>query len=182
MANADPAAVIARLRRSPSAKRLIETFGAKVLADENLSCNGILWALEVFQQSPADFYPYNSKYGAWLRRRTELGAAEQRGLALFNETAKGNCAQCHPSAIKRGALSQFTDHGFIAIGVPRNASIPANADPAFHLGLCGPPRTDLSARTECCGLLKTPSLRNVALRGACFHNGVLHRLEDELKF
>jgi cytochrome c peroxidase len=77
----------------------------------------------------------------------------------------------------------FTDHGFIAIGVPRNAAIAANADPAFHdLGLCGPLRTDLSGHGEYCGLFKTPSLRNVALRGAFFHNGVFHRLEDVLRF
>ena len=182
MANADPAAVVARLRRSPSARRFTETFGANVLANESLSWNGVLWALEVFQQSPADFYPYSSKYDAWLRRKTELGAAEKRGLALFNDAAKGNCAQCHPSAIKRGVFPQFTDHGFIAIGVPRNASIPANANPAFHdLGLCGPLRTDLSQHTEYCGLFKTPSLRNVAQRGVFFHNGVFHRLEDVLK-
>jgi cytochrome c peroxidase len=183
MANADPAAVVARLRRSPNARRFTEAFGAHVLSDETLAWKGVLWALEVFQQSPADFYPYTSKYDAWLRRKTELSAAEKRGLALFNDTAKGNCAQCHPSAIKRGVFPQFTDHGFIAIGVPRNASIPANANPAFRdLGLCGPLRTDLSQHTEYCGLFKTPSLRNVAQRGAFFHNGVYHRLEDVLKF
>jgi cytochrome c peroxidase len=183
MANADPAAVVARLRRSPNAPRFNAAFGAHALVDTDLAWKGLLWALEVFQQSPADFYPYSSKYDAWLRRRAELTPAEQSGLALFNDPTQGNCAQCHPSAIKRGVFPAFTDHGFIALGVPRNAAIAANADPAFHdLGLCGPLRTDLSARSEYCGLFKTPARRNVALRGAFFHNGVFHRLEDVLNF
>jgi cytochrome c peroxidase len=40
----------------------------------------------------------------------------------------------------------------------------------------------VGARAEYCGLFKTPSLRNVALRGAFFHNGVFHRLEDVVRF
>jgi cytochrome c peroxidase len=97
--------------------------------------------------------------------------------------AKGNCASCHPSAVKRGAFPQFTDHGFIAIGVPRNRAIPANADPRYvDLGLCGPLRTDLSDRPEYCGLFKTPSLRNVATRHTFFHNGVFHRLDEAVRF
>jgi cytochrome c peroxidase len=183
MANDDRAAVVARLRRSPNAARLAAAFGPSVLDDEALAWNGLLWALEVFQQSPADFSPFDSKYDAWLRRQTELSEAEQRGLALFNDAAKGNCARCHPSALKRGVFPSFTDHGLAAIGVPRNAAIAANANRGFFdLGLCGPLRTDLSARAEYCGLFKTPSLRNVALRGAFFHNGVFHRLEDVVRF
>ena len=183
MANADAGAVVERLRHSPNAARVRDAFGARVLDDASLAWNAVLLSLEVFQQSPTDFYPYSSKYDAYLRRTAVLSDSEQRGLALFNDAAKGNCAQCHPSAIKRGAFPQFTDHGFIAIGVPRNAGIPANADPAyFDLGLCGPLRTDLRDRANYCGLFKTPSLRNVATRDVFFHNGVFHRLEDAVRF
>jgi len=59
--------------------------------------------------------------------------------------------------------------GFAAIGVPRNSSIPANADPQYYdLGLCGPLRMDLKERHEYCGLFRTPSLRNVAMRPVFF--------------
>ncbi len=183
MANQDPAAVVARLRKSPSATRFRETFGAHALDDPEIAWNGLLWALEVFQQSPADFYPYTSKYDSFLRHTATLTAQEIRGLRLFNDPQKGNCAQCHPSVIKQGAFPQFTDRGLIAIGVPRNAAIPANANPAyFDLGLCGPLRVDLKSRPEYCGLFKTPSLRNVAEKQTFFHNGIYHRLEDVLRF
>ena len=183
MANTDKAQVIARLRRSSSAEDFRRVFGDHALDDVSLAWNGVLMALEVFQQSPADFYPYSSKYDAFLRRQTELSPSEQRGLALFNDPAKGNCAGCHPSAMKRGAFPQFTDRGFVALGVPRNPEIPANADPRFYdLGLCGPLRIDLEHRPEYCGLFKTPSLRNVAMRSRFFHNGAFRRLEDVLDF
>src|SRR5471032_566129 len=106
-----------------------------------------------------------------------------RGLLVFNDAAKGNCALCHPSAPKRGASPQFTDEGFIALGVPRNDAIPANASPGYaDLGLCGPLRTDFRDHAEYCGLFRTPSLRNVALRPVFFHNGVYRHLDEAVRF
>jgi cytochrome c peroxidase len=183
MANGTSEQAVAQLRRSPSAASFRATFGEHVFDRPAVAWNGLLLALEVFQQNPAEFYPYSSKYDAFLRGKASLTASERHGLALFNDAGKGNCALCHPSAIKRGAFPQFTDRGFIAIGVPRNAAIPANADPAFFdLGLCGPFRTDLRDRGDYCGLFKTPTLRNVATRGAFFHNGVFHPLDDAVRF
>ena len=183
MANRSPADVIARLTASPSAGAFRTTFGPQTLSQPDQAWKGLLWALEVFQQSPADFYPYNSRYDAFLRGQAQLNAAERRGMAVFNDPNKGNCLQCHPGAVKRGAFPEFTDHGLIALGVPRNKAISANADPAwFDLGLCGPMRTDLKDHPEYYGLFKTPSLRNVAVRQAFFHNGVYHRLEDAVRF
>jgi cytochrome c peroxidase len=154
-----------------------------VFDDPALAWNGVLLALEVFQQSPADFYPYTSKYDAYLRRQAVLSKSEERGMLLFNDATKGNCANCHISGIKRGAFPQFTDRGHIAIGVPRNPAIPANADAGYRdLGLCGPLRTDFGDRPEYCGLFKTPTLRNVALRGVFFHNGAFTRLQDVVAF
>ena len=138
--------------------------------------NGLLSALEVFQQHPDEFYPYSSKYDAFLRGQSTLSVRERRGLSLFNNPGKGNCASCHPSTMIRGALPQFTDRGFIALGVPRNRRIPANADAAyFDLGLCGPTRTDLADHDNYCGRFKTPTLRNVARRGAFFTTASLLR-------
>jgi cytochrome c peroxidase len=183
MANPNSAAVIERLRRSPSAASFRATFGNSVLSDDDLSWKGVLLALEVFQQSPSDFYPYSSKYDASLRGRASLSESEKRGLEFFNDPNKGNCAECHPSAIKRGEFPQFTDYGFLALASPRNLRIPANAAPDYYdLGLCGPWRADLAGRTDYCGLFKTPSLRNVALRQAFFHNGVFGNLEDVVRF
>ena len=41
---------------------------------------------------------------------------------------------------------------------------------------------DLAGKKEYCGLFRTPSLRNVALRRVFFHNGVFHRLDDVVRF
>jgi len=183
MANRSRGAVVARLRASSSAPAFRAAFGPGVFDDSLAAWRGLVAAFDVFQQSPTEFYPYTSKYDAFLRGQTELTQRERRGLALFNDRNRGNCAQCHPSAMKRGAFPQFTDRGFIALGVPRNAKIPANADPGhFDLGLCGPLRTDLARRADYCAMFKTPSLRNVARRTVFFHNGVFTRLEDVLRF
>jgi cytochrome c peroxidase len=104
-------------------------------------------------------------------------------LEAFNDPAKGNCARCHPSAMRHGAMPQFTDFGFAALGVPRNPLIPANRDQKyFDLGLCGPVRTDLSDKPQYCGLFRTPTLRNAATRHVFFHNGVVRRLDEVVRF
>jgi cytochrome c peroxidase len=171
------------VRRAVYAAQFRETFGNTVFDGTASAFKAVLMALETYQQNPAEFSPYSSKYDAWLRRETSLSAEELRGLAAFNDPAKGNCARCHPSGVRNGAFPQFTDFGYAAIGAPRNKAIPANADPRYYdLGLCGPLRTDLSDKKEYCGLFRSPSLRNVAIRRVFFHNGVFHRLEDVVRF
>ncbi len=183
MANVTDADVVAKVRQAPYADQFEATFGAHVFDHPELAFKAILLALEVFQQSPADFYPYSSKYDAWLRGEAALSAQERRGLSLFNDPTKGNCSRCHPSAMRGAAFPAFTDYGFVALAVPRNREIPANADPTFFdLGLCGPLRMDLKQRPEYCGLFKTPTLRNVALRRVFFHNGFVKSLAAAVRF
>ena len=183
MANANMQAVVVKVQRAAYAAQFRDAFGGKVFDDEALAFKAVLMALETFQQSPTEFYPYGSKYDAWLRNETSLSGDERRGLAAFNDPAKGNCTRCHPSGMREGAFPQFTDFGYAAVGAPRNLGLPANANPRYYdLGLCGPLRTDLADRKEYCGLFRTPSLRNVATRRVFFHNGVFHRLEDVVRF
>jgi len=183
MANPSKEAVLARLRASPNAAALRAAFGPHVFDEPHRAWNALVLSLEAFQQSPQDFYPYDSKYDAFLRGQATLAPQEARGLAVFNDAQKGNCATCHISSIKRGAFPQFTDSGLIAIGVPRNRAIPANAKADFRdLGVCGPLRGDLKSHDDYCGLFRTPSLRNVALRGVFFHNGIYTKLADAVRF
>lgn len=184
MANGSPRELLERVRRGPLAARLRQVFDATVLDEPERALRAVAFALEVFQQSPAEFYPFSSRYDEVLRGRAELTPREARGLALFNDPAKGNCAACHLSEVRPdGGLPLFTDFGLIAIGVPRNRALRANSDPSFFdLGLCGPLRTDFSDRPEYCGRFRTPTLRNVALRRVFFHNGVFRTLEDVLRF
>jgi cytochrome c peroxidase len=184
MANDSPAAVVEAVRRSAHADLLRGAFGEGIFADADRAFDGILQALEAYEQRYTEFYPYSSKYDAFLDGKAELTAPEARGLALFNDPEKGNCAHCHLSARSNdGAPPQFTDYGLAALGVPRNPEIAANAEPSFYdLGLCGPLRRDLADRGEYCGMFKSPSLRNVALRRAFFHNGVFRTLRQVMEF
>lgn len=184
MANASIEDVARKLERAAYADEMRTVFGADVFGDGPTAFRAAGLALEVFQQSPTEFYPFTSKYDAVLRGEQKLSPAEARGLRLFKAEDKGNCATCHISdRTQEGAFPLFTDFGMIAIGVPRHRGLAANADPAYHdLGLCGPIRTDLKDRPEYCGLFRTPSLRNVAVRQAFFHNGVFHSLEEVVRF
>ena len=184
MANASAHDVVAKARAAGYAKPLRDVLGHDVLDDDAAGFAAILQALAVYQQDSATFYPYNSKYDAVLAGKAALTPQEQRGLDLFEDPDKGNCARCHISSRGGdGTPPQFTDFGIVAIGVPRNRAIPANRDPGyFDLGLCGPDRTDFLGQKEYCGRFMTPTLRNVATRSVFFHNGVVHTLRDAVRF
>lgn len=177
MANESPAKVVEKALRGGYASELKRVARGDIFAT-------ILEALEAFQQDEREFYPYSSKYDAWLRGKAELSDRERLGLKLFDDPEKGDCARCHPS--ERGANGtspRFTDFAFVALGVPRNPRIAANQDANwFDLGLCGPERNDFLKRAEYCGKFRTPSLRNVATRHAFFHNGTYSTLRETVSF
>jgi cytochrome c peroxidase len=178
------AGVAAAARKAPYAKQLRDALGADALDTDDHAFAAIVRALGAFEEDYTEFNPYTSKYDAYLTGRATLTAQEKRGLDLFNDENKGNCAQCHISkrALDGGAPA-FSDYGLIALGVPRNPNIVRNKDPAFYdLGACGPLRTDKSTDPTFCGLFRTPTLRNVALRRTFFHNGKFHSLKDVVDF
>ncbi|MBV1775647.1 cytochrome-c peroxidase [Burkholderiaceae bacterium DAT-1] len=186
MANASPEAVIERLRASPSAGVFKKVHGDQSLDDVATAFTQLTHALQVFQLEDQSFHPYSSKYDRVLNKAAVLTEAEGRGMKLFFDPNKGNCADCHTAVTGPGGRHpDFTNFAFNALGVPRNAAIPANQDAAyFDMGLCGPMRQDqwVKDRPDLCGMFKTPTLRNVAARGVFFHNGALHSLDDVLAF
>ena len=188
MANENGAAVVQRLRTTSYAdefRQVLSAPGENVFDDPDSTLVWVTVALETYEQTAPEFHPFDSKFDAWLRDEAALSPAEMRGMALFNDMKKGNCASCHPSTRKASTNRPpiFTDFGFVALGVPRNSELPANRDPKFFdLGLCGPLRTDLASHPEYCGMFRTPSLRNVALRKRFFHNGAIRSLRDAVAF
>jgi len=186
-ANGSPGELAARVRRALYSDAFRAAFsgpGENVFDDPQQVIAWLAMALEVYQQSPSDFYPYSSKYDAYLQGETKLSVSELRGLALFNDPGKGNCASCHPSARGAiGSLPRFTDAAFAALGAPRNKRLAVNRDPAYYdLGLCANGRAGLADSEDNCGRFKTPTLRNVALRKVFFHNGVFHSLQQVVEF
>jgi len=184
MANVDAEHVAAAVRKAPYATEFRRVFGEYVLDDPQKTLAAVGTAVERFQFEDPSFYPFNSRFDQWLDGRINLTDAEQRGLALFNDPARGNCASCHLS--QRGADGShpiFTDFQFEALGVPRNPELKANQKAGYYdMGLCGPARSDQRGERGFCGMFRTPTLRNVATRGAFFHNGRFHSLHEALEF
>lgn len=175
--------VVQKIEQGPYAEAFRKAFGQDSFASTDKAFDDALMALERFELEDPSFHPYSSKFDRYLDGKATLTPQEQRGLALFNDVDRGNCASCHISA--RGANGShplFTDFQFEAIGVPRNREIPANRDSKFYdMGLCGPIRTN-QPDPSYCGMFKTPTLRNVATRKVFFHNGRFHTLKEALRF
>jgi cytochrome c peroxidase len=182
MANPDKASVVAKIAQSSWANDFKKVFGSDIFQNVGLAFEKLTLALQQFQLEDAVFNSFTSKYDAVLRGKASLTAQEARGLALFNDTDKGNCASCHTSTKGAdGSHPLFTDFTYDNLGVPRNPEILANTDPTyFDLGLCG--RDGLRDRTDLCGAFKVPTLRNVAIRKSYFHNGKFKSLKDVLTF
>jgi cytochrome c peroxidase len=162
-------------------QRFFAHFGTS--PDNEIIVGQLAEALAAFMHEDARLHPYDSKFDQVAAGRESFSAAERRGRAVFRDPARGNCASCHPDTSADDQPPLFTDFRYVAQGLPRNAEIPANADPAyFDLGLCGPQRTDLQQRRELCGRFRTPGLRNAAVRPSYFHNGVFHSLAEVVDF
>lgn len=197
MANRSPDELLERLRTRPYLGEFIEVFGSAAVQDSATALANIGLALAQYQKEDPAFRAFSSKFDAYLRGQATLSSQEQHGLALFNNAAKGNCAACHVSSPTANTPALFTDFTYDNIGVPRNWKIAANVDgnglsyvpqngralgapryDYYDLGLCGPLREDLAATPSRCGAFKVPTLRNAALTGPYFHNGVFGTLQE----
>lgn len=179
--NANAEQLARRIRASVIAPRFNAVFGST--ADAATTVAQLEQALQAFQLEDPRLHPYDSKFDQVQAGRERFTAPELRGQQVFRDPARGACVACHDDTPVGGKPPLFTNFGYAALGVPRNASVPANADPAYvDLGLCGPQREDLAKRDDLCGLFRTPGLRNVALRPVFFHNGVFSSLAQVLDF
>ena len=192
MNNPDRKSVVDKIAVSRYAAQFRRAFGADIFANTDAAFTSIGVAIAAFER--ARLQPFSSKYDAMVRGQTTLSPTEARGMALFMEPTKGNCAGCHlmnPTSGKPedSAFSEFT---YYATGIPRNPAIPKNADPAFYdLGLCGPDRAPPTLPdsvapgvtiSNFCGQFRMPTLRNVAERPAFMHNGFFRNLTEVVRF
>ena len=184
MNNPSKRAVVDKIAASRYAPLFRQQFGANIFSDTDAAFTQIGVAIEAFER--AALQPFSSKYDAMVRGSAGFTAPEARGMALFMDPARANCAGCHLMNPNSGKPedSLFSEFTYYATGIPRNTAIPRNADPAFFdLGLCGPERTApvLPATVAAgvtienfCGKFRMPTLRNVAERPAFMHNGVFN--------
>lgn len=193
MNNPSAAAVVRKVSASSYAGLMRAEFGEGIFNTPDLAFQKIGEAIAAFEGTNG-FQPFNSRYDEFLRGNANLTDNELRGMKLFMDPTRGNCAACHTMnpASKNPRDSLFTDYAFYATGVPRNTAIPDNANPSyFDLGLCGPARSRpaLAANVpvsvsveQFCGTFRVPTLRNVAQRQAFMHNGVFKSLREVVSF
>jgi cytochrome c peroxidase len=189
MNNPSAEAVVEKVKAAAYAPMMTAVFGQDAFADPKAAFQRISQSLFAYEASER-FAPFASRFDDYLRGKAQLSAQEARGLALFVDPKRGNCLACHAGKTdsKNPTDWLFTDFTYDALGAPRNAAIPANADPlTFDLGLCKRPGLEAILPKEIplgslCGAFKVPTLRNVAVRGPYFHNGAIVSLRDAVAF
>jgi cytochrome c peroxidase len=173
-----------KLRQAPYARKFATLFGENIFTNANLLVAEATFAVGRYQIEEPSFHPYTSKFDYWLEGKARFSDSEMQGYRLFNDQEKANCAGCHNSQPSRdGFPPLFTDTQYEALAPPRNLALADTKDPNyFDLGVCGPIRKDVADQTQFCGMFKTPTLRNTAVRRAFFHNGVFQTLQQVMDF
>lgn len=130
---------------------------AEAFGDDAVTPARIVMAIATYERVlVSNQSPFDEMIGG---DNTALSAAEQRGLAIFN--GQGRCQTCHGG-------NRLTDDNFHYIGVR-----PQDDD----LGRFG-----VTGNNQHRGQFKTPTLRNVELRGEYFHNGRFGTLAEVVAF
>ena len=92
MANIDKADVIKKLQRAVYANEFKQVFGNTIFEQAELAFDRLQFSLQQYQKEDSEFHSYDSKYDQFLAGKIKFNDAELRGLALFNNPTKGNCA------------------------------------------------------------------------------------------
>ncbi len=141
-------------------------------------------AIAAFEKT-SELNAFTSRFDDYIRNKiaNPLTAQELRGLALFKDTTKAKCANCHTLDDSNGAVpsdSLFTNFEYYNIGVPVNLNTPTSLTVDKGLGSgenLMVDSADITSGTED-GKFRVPTLRNVALTAPYMHNGVHATLED----
>jgi cytochrome c peroxidase len=157
-------AIAASLRSDPHYKALFQSaFGT-----DDVTMERIATALAAFERmmlsgnSAFDQYKYQG-------RKHALSEAQIRGLAIFTDPQRGNCAACHMIGPD---YALFTDDDF------HNTGEGVGPDGEFT----DQGRFEVTKHDSDRGAFKTPTLRNVAVSGPYMHDGKLKTLKDVVDF
>jgi len=186
MNNPDKASVVAAVRRANYAPAFRTLFGPDALDSVDAGFARIAEVIAAFERT-GQVAPFSSRYDRYLAGEDALTAAELRGLAIFEDPARGNCATCHPSRpAPDGTPPLFTNWSYANLGIPRYGNNkfyvqppPLNPDGERYVdhGLMATvhePAED--------GKFRVPTLRNVAITPPYGHNGYFENLAYMLDF
>ena len=155
---------VARLADDPAyQRRFAEAFGPGPITLRRL-----VHAIAAFERtllsanSPFDRFYYGGETAA-------LDEAARRGLAIFTDPARGNCAACHTIGAQHAL---FTDGLFHNLGVGMDA----------EGELTDPGRLLQTGVESDRGAFRTPSLRHVAQTPPYMHDGSLRTLTQVVDF
>ena len=189
MGNASAAAVMQKILSRPYADQFIQLYGWRVRSNDNAGLNAIADALATYEKYGNEFAQFSSKYDAYLRGEVQLTDEELRGLTVFEDEKKGNCAACHPNRPgKDNKPPLFTDFSYDNLGVPVNPSLPffqmsAQYNPEgnnFRDQGLGKIVKRYPGREL--GKFKVPTLRNINRTAPYMHNGVFTTLREVVEF
>ena len=130
----------------------------KVFGTEEVTYPRMAMALAQFFRT---LNSYNSPYDQWLRGEAMLSPLEWRGLELFFSEA-ADCFHCHAGPLFMD--KQFHNTGLDSTNLPGDGH-EAISGMAYHRGS-----------------FKTPTLRNVAVRGPYMHDGRFQTLREVIDF
>ncbi|HOU47042.1 MAG TPA: cytochrome c peroxidase [Chitinophagales bacterium] len=172
MNNTSPSEVVNKIKNAGYKNLYEKIYGG--FTNDSIDFNRIGLAIQAYEKSK-QINTFSSKYDYFISGKVELTPQEMRGLNVFANAAKGNCASCHPlepDAIYNKVL--FTDFSYDNIGVPTN---PAQSFGVPDLGL-GITKSDPNEN----GKFKVTTLRNIELTAPYFHNGFANTLEEVVQF
>ncbi|MCK5355258.1 MAG: c-type cytochrome, partial [Methyloprofundus sp.] len=176
MNNADEHSVIEKIKQATYVQLFKQVYGEQVLNNTTEAYDKMAQAIVAFENT-SSFNRFSSKYDYFLAGRVNLSEQEQKGLELFEDENKGNCAACHISKTEDGSQPLFTDFTYDNLGTPANPDILAIKGTDFiDVGL------GETVGSEENGKFKVPSLRNVAKTAPYMHNGVFSDLKDVVDF
>lgn len=146
-------AIIRRLEAHPDyPSRFEAAFG-----DDKIDSIRIVKALAQFERT---LISANAKFDQFLNQQVQLTPAEQNGLAVFMDEARGDCFHCHGSPNN----PLWTDNQFHNNGLDTSFS---------DLGLGG-----VTGQASDNGKFRTPSLRNLSYTAPYMHDGRFATLEE----
>jgi cytochrome c peroxidase len=186
MANPHVDNIIQAIKEAEYVNLFKKVYGETVLEDPQKAFDCFADAIAAYERS-RELNPFTSKYDYYLQGKVKLTDQELRGLAIFNDSNKGNCAACHPSHIEEdGKMPLFTDFSYDNLGVPKNPESPfyqlsKELNPAgsnyVDLGLGG-----FLNKKEEYGKFRVPTLRNITRTAPYMHNGVFKTLHQVIAF
>lgn len=162
--------------------QLVQLYGET--GDNEKLLDNIADAIEAYERS-VEINSFSSKFDYYLKGQASFTPLEKTGFELFQN--KAQCANCHPvepDPVYHQVL--LTDFTYDNIGVPKNTYnpyyyIPSKQNPDGSLYV-DPGLYSTTKNKDNLGQFKVPTLRNIALTGPYFHNGVYGTLEEVIHF